>query len=71
MGINLMCDLDLKHSCNTPGELVRNYYRLQGRLQERNNIIDEIIQFCDNTHAWVDRCDCWMYIKMLKDNQND
>jgi len=67
-----MCDLDLnpKHFC-TPGELVRNYYRLQGRIQERDSIIDEIYDWCTENHAWTDACQCPMYIKMLKDNQND
>lgn len=65
----LMCELDFKHPCCSPGEIVRNYYRAQGREQERQFIIQELTDFCESEHSWADHCECWMYIKMLKDNK--
>jgi hypothetical protein len=64
----MMCDIETKHSCTSPGEITREYYRLQGRIDQKTDIINRISEYCEHEHTWVDNCDCYMYIKIVNDD---
>jgi hypothetical protein len=63
-----MCDFNHEHECTSGAEQVRNYYRLQGRAKQKQEIINIISDYCDQEHAWIDRCECWMFIKIIQES---
>ncbi len=62
-----MCDFDNHAHCTSGAEQVRNYYRLQGRIDQKTDIINMISDYCDQEHAWTDHCECWMFIKIINE----